>query len=56
MSNLIRAGNTQYAGNFSNNLVSKIGCEGTTCNKVAARESISLGEMDRLETEDTQLR
>ena len=37
MSKLIRSGNTQYAGNFSNNLVSKIGCKGTSCNKVAAR-------------------
>merc|ERR1711871_1333539 len=37
MSSLTRKGNTQYAGNFSNNLVSKIGCKGTSCNKVAAR-------------------
>ena len=43
MSNLIRAGNTQYAGNFSNNLVSKIGCKGTTCNKVAARGQYQSG-------------
>lgn len=37
MTKLIRKGNTQYAGNFSNNLVSKIGCKGTTCNKTAAQ-------------------
>jgi hypothetical protein len=36
MSKLIRSANTQYAGNFSNNLVSKIGCKGTSCNKIAA--------------------
>ena len=43
MSKLIRAGNTQYAGNFSNNLVSKVGCKGTTCNKVAARGQYQAG-------------
>ena len=39
MTNLIRKGNTQYAGNFSNNLVAKGGCKGTTnrCTAAAGR-------------------
>jgi len=40
---LIRKGNTQYAGNLSNNLVSKIGCKGTTCPKLAAAGKYQAG-------------
>ena len=43
MTNLFRKGNMQYAGNFSNNLVSKIGCKGTICKTVAARGKYQAG-------------